>query len=203
MGLIASPLVGAIAKKDPDKIGGEPASKASDFLTTLNGALREHVFLVCAATDASLGGRDAEFKAATAALEPNSDAIAAAIAGVYGPEAGAAFSPLWKKHIGLLVDYTTAVGGKQQPKADEAMGKLLQYSEDFGAFINGASPKLPQATVAALVKTHVFTLKDVIDAQAAKNWTKAYTGERTAADHMATIASGVATAVVAQFPAKF
>jgi hypothetical protein len=203
MGLIASPLVGAIAQKNPDKIGGDPASKAADLLTTLNGALREHVFLVCAATGADLGGRDAEFKAASAALDPNSDAIIAAIAGVYGPEAGTAFSPLWKKHIGLLFDYTTAVGGRQQAKADEAMGNLLQYSEDFGNFINRASPKLPQATVAAQLKTHVVTLKDVIDAQAAKSWTKAYTGERTAADHMALIASGLAATVVAQFPAKF
>ena len=95
------------------------------------------------------------------------------------------------------------MGAKQQAKADEAMGNLLQYADAFGAFINSASPKLPKDTVAQLVKTHVFTLKDVIDAQAAKTWTKAYTNERIAADHMAMIANGLAATVVAQFPAKF
>jgi hypothetical protein len=203
MTMFASALVGAIAKAQPDKIGGDPASKAADLLTSLNGALREHVFLVCAATGADLGGRDAELKAATAALDANTDALAAIIAGVYGPQAGTTFSPLWKKQIGLLVDYTTAVGAKQQAKADEAMGNLLKYANDFGAFIGSASPKLPKDTVAQLVKTHVFTLKDVIDAQAGKNWTNADTGERTDADQMTQLANTLATTVVAQFPAKF
>ena len=81
---------------------------------------------------------------------------------------GKAFDPLWKKHIGFLVDYTTAWPAKDQAKADKAMSDLLQYAEDFGAFINTASPKLAKDAVAELVKTHVLTLKDVIDAQAAK-----------------------------------
>ncbi|HEV7864226.1 MAG TPA: hypothetical protein VGR20_16070 [Acidimicrobiia bacterium] len=203
MATLVTPLVGAIAKANPDKIGGDPASKAADFVNTLNGVLREHVFLVSAATGAALGGRDAEFKAATATLDANSDAVTDAIASVYGPEAGTAFAPLWKKHIGFLVDYTMALANKQQAKADEAMGNLLQYTEDFGAFINTASPKLTKDAVAELIKTHVFTLKDIIDAQAAKNYTKAYAGERTAADHMTLIANGLATTVVAQFPTKF
>ena len=129
--------------------------------------------------------------------------MVAAISGVYGPDAGKAFAPLWKKHIGFLVDYTNAVAAKQQDKADAAMDNLLQYTDDFGAFINTASPKLTKDAVAELIKTHVFTLKDVIDAQAAKNFTKAYPNERTAADHMAMIANGLSATVVAQFPTKF
>jgi hypothetical protein len=83
------------------------------------------------------------------------------------------------------------------------MGNLLAYAEDFGAFISTASPKLTKDAVAELVKTHILTLKDVIDAQAAKNFAKAYSFERTAADHMAMIATGLATTIVAQFPTKF
>ncbi|HEU5447616.1 MAG TPA: copper amine oxidase, partial [Acidimicrobiia bacterium] len=62
---------------------------------------------------------------------------------------------------------------------------------------------LAKDAVADLVKTHVFTLKDVIDAQAAKNFVRAYATERTAADHMAMMASALAGTVVAQFPDKF
>jgi hypothetical protein len=200
---LGSAVVGAIAKKLPDKIGGDPASKAAELLTSLNVGLREHVFLASAATGAALGGRADEFAGAKAALDANSDAVTGVIAGVYGDEAGKQFAPLWKKHIDFLVDYTNAVAAKQQAKADEAMGNLLAYTEEFGAFINTASPKLTKDAVAELIKTHVFTLKDVIDAQAAKNFTKAYTSERTAADHMAMIATGLATTVVAQFPTKF
>ena len=203
MDLLGATLAAGIAKKYPDKISGDPSSKAAQLLTGLNTGLREHVFLASAATGAALGGRSDEFAGASAALDANSDAITGAIAGVYGADAGRQFAPLWKKHIGFLVDYTTAVAAKDQAKADKAMGDLLAYTEDFGAFISAASPKLTKDAVAELVKTHVFTLKDVIDAQAAKNFAKAYGTERTAADHMAMIATGLATTVVAQFPDKF
>jgi hypothetical protein len=200
---MAATLTGGISKTLPDKIGGDPASKAAELITNLNFTLREHVFLAAAATDGALGGRNDEFTAAAGALDSNTEALVAAIGSVYGPEAGRTFSSLWKAHIGFLVDYTNAVRDKNQPKADEAMQKLLQYTEDFGAFVSGASPKLTKEAVSDLVKTHVFTLKDVIDAQAAKKWSEAYALQRTAADHMAMISTGLATTIVAQFPQNF
>ena len=41
-----------------------------------------------------------------------------------------------------------------------------KYTQDFGAFLASANPNLPKNMVAELVKDHVLTLKDVIDAQA-------------------------------------
>lgn len=200
---LASTLTGGIARALPDKIGGDPASKGAELLSTLNFLLREHVFLADRAANAALAGRNGEFTAAAAALDANSGDLTATIAGVYGPEAGTAFSPLWKQHIAFLVDYANAVRDKNQSEADEAMGDLLAYTEAFGAFINTASPKLTKEAVADLVKTHVLTLKDVIDAQAAGRWNEAFVLERTAADHMAMIATALATTVVAQFPQNF
>ncbi|HYH50966.1 MAG TPA: hypothetical protein VEG38_15575 [Acidimicrobiia bacterium] len=203
MATLASNLSRAIHQKYPDKVGGDPASKAADLLTNLNAGLQEHVFLTAAATNAALGGRSDEFTGAKAAIDANSGALTEMIADVYGADAGTAFAPLWKKHIDFLVDYTNAVVAKQQPKADEAMANLLAYTGEFGAFINTASPKLTKDAVAELIKTHALTLKDVIDAQAAKNFAKAYGNLRTAADHMAMIATPLATTIVAQFPDKF
>ena len=57
--------------------------------------------------------------------------------------------------------------------------------------------------MADLVKTHVLTLKAVIDAQAAKDQTRAYTDLREAAAHMQMIADPLAEAIVKQFPEKF
>jgi hypothetical protein len=203
MATLASNLARAIHQKYPDKVGGDPASKAADLATNLNVALQEHVFLTAAATNGTLGGRADEFAAAKAALDANSDAITKVIADVYGPQAGTAFAPLWKKHIDFLVDYTNAVAGKDQPKADQAMANLLGYTGEFGDFISAASPKLTRDAVADLIRTHALTLKDVIDAQAAKNFSKAYENLRTAADHMAMVATPLATTIVAQFPDKF
>ncbi|HKN40609.1 MAG TPA: hypothetical protein VJ456_16040 [Acidimicrobiia bacterium] len=200
---MASSLVGAIHQKYPDKIGGDPASKGADLVTTLTVDLRENVFLTCAATGAALGGRNDELTAARAALDNNTAALSDALAGIYGPAVGTTFGPLWAKHIGFLVDYTTAVGAKQQANADMAINNLLQFTQDFGAFINTASPKLSKESAAALAMTHVFTLKDVIDAQAAKNFTKADANERIAGDHMSTVASTFAPLIVAQFPNNY
>jgi len=179
------------------------STKAAELRAGLNALFREHIFLAAAATGAALDGREAEFKAAAGALDGNSMDIAAAIGSVYGKDAGEAFLPLWRKHIGFVVDYTVGVATKDQAKADQAVSELIQYTQDFGAFLSAASPKLPKAVVANLVKHHVVTLKAVIDAQAAKDPARAYTAVRTAAAHMQMIADPLAETIVKQFPAKF
>jgi hypothetical protein len=178
-------------------------TKATALRVALNSLLREHVFLAAAATDAALGERDAEFKASAAALDANSVDLSKAIGSVYGVDAERAFLPLWRKHIGFVVDYTTGVATKDKAKQDKAVADLVQYTKDFGAFMHSASPALPAETVADLVKTHVLTLKTVIDAQAAKDWTKTYTSLREAAAHMHMIADPLAETIVNQFPEKF
>ncbi len=178
-------------------------TQAADLRTGLNTLLGEHVILAAAATNAALGGRDAEFKAAAGALDGNSVDIAKAIGSVYGVDAERAFLPLWRKHIGFFVDYTVGVATKDKAKQDKAVSDLVGYTEDFGAFLSSANPNLPKPVVADLVKTHVLTLKDVVDAQAAGNPAKAYMAVRTAAGHMHMIADPLAAAIVKQFPGKF
>jgi hypothetical protein len=178
-------------------------TKAAGLRSALNNLLQEHVYLAAAATGAALGGRDAEFKAAASALDQNSIAIGNAIGSVYGMDAERAFLPLWRRHIGFAVDYTVGVATSDKTKADKAVSDLIGYTDDFGAFLASANPNLPKNVVAGLVKHHVVTLKDVIDAQASKDPTKAYGALRTAAGHMSMIADPLAEAIVKQFPDKF
>jgi hypothetical protein len=203
MHMIGDPLAGAIAKQFPDTFMGMADSPASSLRSTLNLALREHVILAAMATGSALGGRDGEFKAAATALDANSVDISKAIGSVYGKDAEAAFLPLWRKHIGFVVDYTVGLATKDKAKQDKAVNDLVGYTEDFGAFLSSANPNLPKATVAELVKGHILTLKDVIDAQAAKDWPKVYMSLRSAAAHMAMIADPLANAIAKQFPQKF
>ena len=166
MKMIADPLAEAIVKQFPEKFSGNPQTAAAGLRTTLNLALREHAFLAGAATNAALGGRDAEFKAAAAALDANSVDIGKVIGLAYGADAEQAFLPLWRRHVGFFVDYTQGVATKDRDKQDKAVSDLIGYTQDFGAFLQSASPKLPKGVVADLVKHHVVTLKDVVDAQA-------------------------------------
>ena len=203
MAMIGDPLAGAIAKQFPAKYPGDGAAPGSALRATLNLALREHVYLAADATGAALGGRKAEFEAAAAALDGNSQDIARAIGSVYGADAEKAFLPLWRRHIGFVVDYTVGAASKDKAKQDKAVADLVAYTDDFGAFLAGANPNLPKDAVADLVKHHVLTLKDVIDAQAAGNQPQAWKNARTAAGHMAKVADPLAAAITKQFPQRF
>ena len=179
------------------------ATKAAELRTTLNGLFGEHVLIAAVATSHALGGREAAFKGAAAGLDANSVDISKAIGSVYGPDAEKAFLPLWRRHIGFVVDYTTGVATKDKAKQDKAVADLVQYSQDLGAFFSSANEKLPKQVVANLVKAHILTLKPVIDAQAAKDWGTVYPDLRIAAGHMHMIADPLAEATVQKFPTKF
>jgi len=178
------------------------STKAAALRSSLNTLLQEHVYLAASATGAALGGREAEFKAAADALDANSVDLSKAIGSVYGAEAERTFLTLWRSHINMFVDYTVGVATNDRAKQDKAVNDLVGYTQSFGSFINSATG-LPKETVAELVKTHVLTLKDVVDAQAAKDPTKAYAALRKAADHMKMIADPLAEAIVKKFPEKF
>ncbi|MDQ7859269.1 MAG: hypothetical protein RB149_10750, partial [Armatimonadota bacterium] len=68
---------------------------------------------------------------------------------------------------------------------------------------SSATKSLPAAAVADLVKMHILTLKDVIDAQAAGNTPRVYTELRRAMGHMGMVADPLAEAIVKQFPERF
>ena len=196
-------LLAAVVGAATPALAAHGSASASDLRTGYNALLAEHVFLAAAATNAALAGRQAEFEAAAAALDGNSQDIATSIGSVYGPDAEKAFLPLWRKHIGMAVDYTMGVATRDKAKQDKAVAELVAYTDDFGAFLAGANPNLPKDAVADLVKHHVLTLKDVIDAQAAGNQPQAWKNARTAAGHMAKVADPLAAAITKQFPQRF
>jgi len=95
------------------------------------------------------------------------------------------------------------VAASDKAKQEKAVNDLVGYTEDFGAFLNSANPNLPKAAVAELVKSHVLTLKAVVDAQAAKDPVKANMALREAYGHMHMIGDPLSEAIVKQFPEKF
>ena len=203
MQMVADPLADATAKKFPDKFGGQALTPAADLRVALNHLLAEHVFLAASATGGALGNRDAQFKAAAAELDANSVDLSKAIGSAYGPDAEAAFLPLWRAHIGMVVDYTVGKATQDAAKQQKAVDDLVGYTADFGAFLSGANENLPKDVVAMLVKDHVLTLKDVIDAQAAGDAKMQFTAIRGAGHHMSMIADPLAEATAVKFPDKF
>jgi hypothetical protein len=200
---VAVSSTSAVARTTSVRAIGTAPIPAAELRAKLNTLLQEHAYLAAGATNAALGGRQAEFQAAAGALDANSVDLSKAIGMAYGSGAEGAFLALWRKHIGFFVDYATGVATKDKAKQDRAVNDLVGYTQDFGAFLASANPNLSKAAVADLVKTHVLTLKDVVDAQGTGNQKKAYTALRSAASHMMMIADPLAIAIAKQFPDKF
>jgi hypothetical protein len=212
---LALTLLGAACGDDDDDgaAAEEPAEEtenipvghdtgAADARTALTALLQEHVFLAAAASNAALGARTADFDAAAAALDANSVDLSKLFGGALGADAEKAFLPLWRSHITMFVNYTKGLAAGDVAARDKALSELLAYGNTFGEFLHGAIEKLEVKATAQLVNAHVDTLVGVIDAMAAKDWTKAYVGLRTAAQHMNMIAEPVATELALQLPDK-
>lgn len=197
MTMIAAPLAGAIDMQLDFE--GATDSDAANLRATLNRNLQEHVYLAGAATGEALAGNTKGFEAAAAALDTSSNDLIAAVTSVYGAEAGTAFDPLWKKHIGFFVDYTNGIAADDKTKSDKALADLQAYAAEFGAFIESATEGgLPKDAVAELLGSHATTLIAAIDAQKAGDATEAFANLKEAAGHMPAIADPLAAAIAKQ-----
>lgn len=175
-------------------------SSAAELRAGLTALLQEHVYLAGITTGTALGGGDMTAPAQT--LDENSQALAEAIASVYGDPAGEQFLALWRTHIGFFVDYTKATATGDTAAKAQAAANLDQYREDFGAFLASANPNLSKEAVAEELKPHVATLFAAIDAQATKDPSQ-YAKLREAASHMPMTAKVLAAGISTQYPKKF
>lgn len=178
-------------------------TKAADLRALLNNLESEHVDLASAATRAGFDG-DPSFQAAAGALGKNTDSLSAAVASVYGEEAGAQFKDIWASHIGFFVDYTVAAKAGDQAGMDKAVQNLNGYVEAISAFLSSANPNLPKDAVAQLVSEHVGLLKSAVDKHGAGDYAGSYEAQRQAREQITTkIANTLAGAIVKQKPEAF
>ena len=144
----AKTLAVATATKFPEKFDGDAASPASDLRSSLTAVLAAHVWLAADATGAALGGRQAEFEAAAAALNgptnSNTSTLVSAIGSVYGSDVQTAFDGLWRseKHIPAFVAYTQAVAKGDAAAAKKAIDDLTAYATTFGETLHTVNPHL-------------------------------------------------------------
>jgi hypothetical protein len=145
-----------------------------------------------------------QFKAAATALDSNSVDLADAVASVYGQEAGDQFLDLWRKHIGMFVDYTEGrlTGNKAQEQ--KALKALENYKKDFSAFLSKATGgELPQDAAAEALQAHVDSLIRVINSVVDGSGNPFDLLYTAATEHMPHTATALAGAIVAQYPEKF
>ncbi|OCT12988.1 hypothetical protein A8709_21950 [Paenibacillus pectinilyticus] len=204
MFMTADALAGGIEAQFPAKFPAETVkSPGIDLRAGLGQLLGEHASLAVIAMQKGIDGAP-DFAAAARALGNNTNDLSAAIASVYGQAAGDAFNTVWSSHIGYFVEYVKATGAKDEAGRKNAVAELEDYRMKQAAFFNMANPMyFDTATIADGLKMHITHLLEAFDSYVNKDFTGAYTFERTAYAHMFATASALAGGIVAQFPEKF
>jgi hypothetical protein len=183
---------------------GHSDTPAAGLRQGLDFLLQEHVVLVCSATDAALAGRDEQFTAANNAMDDNTRELAGAFAHIYGEDVGNAFYNLWHKHDGLIVDYTLAVATHKPDDQDKAITALIAFSREFGAFMETTTgSRLRRDSVADQMRTVAALTQSVVEAQAAKDYARAFVHERDTEKAIVVIGSLWIDVIVQQFPDKY
>lgn len=173
----------------------------ADLRATLTALLEEHTYLAGIAVFSAANAPEA-FDPAVAALDGNSEDLAAAVGSAYGDEAGAAFLDMWRTHIGFFVDYATARATGDQAGQDAAREQLEVYFLDLADFLAGANPEFDAEELVAGLQPHADTLLDTIDAVVDGD-PDAFEELRAAGAHMSMIAEALAAGTVAQDPAAW
>lgn len=209
IGALFGYMAGKGSKSETPQNSTKPASqvpssdtKAAGLRVLLNGLEQEHVALAAAATRAGFDGT-ASFKPAATSLDSNSKDLAAAVASIYGQEAGDKFYQIWNSHIGFFVDYTVAAKKGDKAGMDKAVENLNGYVDAISTFFSNANPNLPKQAVATLVGEHVGLLKAAVDKYGAGDIDGSYAQERAARTQIGTIADAISAAIVKQSPDNF
>jgi hypothetical protein len=176
---------------------GKPGfSKAVDLRLALNRLLGEHMLLAGNATQVALLGGKA-FQADAAALQANTDDLAAAIGGLYGTDAKQAFASQWNAHNGYFVNYTTATAKDDAAAKQVAVDGLMRYQKDFGSFLAGATG-LPAGAVQAQLAMHVTHTAKVVDTFGAKDYAGSYANLAMGYAHTGSLGDILAGAIATQ-----
>ena len=177
-------------------------TKAADLRVTLNQMMRQHVELATfALVDAANNSPTKE--ASLAALDKNSVELAGAVGSVYGEEAETTFLKVWRDHIGFFADYTAAKVAGDEAAMKEAKDNLEGYTDQAAGFFADANPNIVKDDFQEGLRTHISQVIGLVDAYAAKDYTKAFELEEEAYNHIGMAADGLAAAIVKQYPEKF
>lgn len=204
MFVIGDALSEAIALQFPERFTGKSVaySPAGDLRLSLDQLLGEHTVLAVTAMRAGVS-EAADQDAARDALDANTDALAAAVAEIYGDAAGDAFVDLWRNHTDAYLSLVSStldddIGGQQ-----EALDMLAEYRTAFSQFMSDANPELSPAALRGMLKHHTDQLVEQVNAFASGDYDRAYATARDAFAHAFEMGDALALAIAAQFPDLF
>ncbi|MBV6417804.1 MAG: hypothetical protein CMLOHMNK_02569 [Steroidobacteraceae bacterium] len=185
---------------------GTPATvsvKLADTKDALRGLWFEHIFWVRNVVVARLAGNAGAARAAEAEVVANAKAIAGAVEPFYGKAASDQLFKLLAGHWGAISEYLDATRAGSKAQQDAAFTKLTANANEIAAFLAGANPHWPVATLRGLLTAHAAHHVQQIQQLHAGQYDAEARTWAAMASHMNVIADALAEGLAAQFPAKF
>lgn len=187
-----------------DHGGSKPTTDtpAADLRADLGLLLSEHTFLAVVAMQKGADGAD-DFDQVAAALNQNTEDLAAAIAKYYGKEAGERFKEIWSEHIEYAVDYVVATGEGDEKAKEKAAAEQEKYIDELTTFLADANPEVDRSEVEKALSEHVDYEVMAFDSYVEQDFDAAYQQLRKGYKQAFGLGDWLAWAIVAQFPEKF
>lgn len=177
---------------------------ARDFRIALSGLLQDHVTTnISVNRSIASGASTAEINAGIQAQVANADQISAAIASIYGPEAGAQFSEMFLEHIEESNNFATAVAAGDEMAKEAANEELQEYLEEIATFFSTAIPVLPYDAVYGLLLEHETLINQSTEALTDRNFGQSKKYEQQALRQVNVIADALASGIIETQPDKF
>lgn len=208
------PVLGGSGDADDDRSedtsSNDQDEAADDLRDGLRTLLSEHVSysldVMRAIADDEEDMNDDSEMALEDALDDqdqNAEDLGDAIESVYGADAGASFTEMFKEHITSSNDYARAIAEGDDEAADEALEELNEYLEEISAFLAGANPNIDEDDLLAALSEHEDLLNEAIEAYVDGNEDESDDLEDDAVEQVRGAADYLADAIIAQFPDKF
>ncbi len=142
-------------------------------------------------------------QAANSALGKNTDAMGKLVAGAFGTEAAAQFTPLWSNHVTALFNYARGLADGDTAVQNEAKVVITRFETDLAEFfVAAAQGRLPRSAAVAAVTVHIDHLIGQADAYAAEDWAKADQIYRQGFAHAFELGKGLAATLLPPDAAK-
>lgn len=199
-----SAISGAIATQFPDQFT-DPNTEAGDFRSTVSRIAAEHFALAQLSMAKGYNGA-ADFDFADWAQDQNTAEFQAAIASVYGEEAGTQFAGLWNnEHISVQSDLATAQAAGNEDEIQQAQTALIDtFASELATFLSSATEdRLPLDETTANIAAHEQSVVDTFSQYAAGDFEASYTTYREGYTIVFAIGKGLSGAIVDQFPENF
>ena len=199
-----SAISGAIATQFPDQFT-DPNTAAGDFRSTVSRIAAEHFALSQLSMTKGFNGAE-DFDFADWAQDQNTAEFQAAIASVYGEEAGTQFAGLWNNgHISVQSDLATAQAAGNEDEIQQAQTALIDtFASQLATFLSDATEdRLPLDETTANIAAHEQSVVDAFNQYAAGDFEASYNTYREGYTIVFAIGKALSGAVVDQFPENF